>query len=112
MPSSFGNIPVPNTPLANITDPFTTFNGVLSAGIGIITIVAFIWFLYLLVTGAISYMTAGGDKAKIEEAKQKLFTALIGLILVISAVFLVQLIGWLFGIDILNIGGLLNNIHP
>jgi uncharacterized membrane protein HdeD (DUF308 family) len=106
----FGTIETNVSAISNTSSPFTAFSKVISAGIGILTVVAIIWFVYLLVTGAISYMSAGGEKGKAEEARQKLFTALIGLVLVISAIFLAQLIGWILGIDILNIAGMLNSI--
>lgn len=98
--------------LSNTTNPFGKLNSVLSVGIGLITVIAAVWFIYLLITGAVSYMGSGGDKGKIEEAKQKLFTAIVGLIIVIAAIFLAELVGWLLGLDILNAGYLLRNLRP
>ena len=79
------------------------FARVISITIGIMTVVAFIYFLFLLMIGAIGVMTAGGDKAKVAEARSKITSGLIGLVIVISAIFIVQLITSFFGIDIGNL---------
>lgn len=79
------------------------FNQLLSVVIGVLTIVASIWFIFLFITGAISYMSAGGDKGKIETATKKMTTGLIGLAIVIAAIFIINFVGWAFGLEfILN----------
>ena len=77
---------------------------VLSTIIGVMTAIAFIWFVILLFSGAVQYLTSGGDAKAVEGAMNKIRTALIGLVIVISAIFFIQLIGTILGIDILNIG--------
>jgi hypothetical protein len=80
-----------------------TFSTFLSSAIGIMTIIAIIWFIFLFITGAISYMTSGGDKAAIEGAKKRIVNGVIGLVIVIISLFIIKLIGYLLGIpDILN----------
>lgn len=86
------------------------FTNFISMAIGIMTIVAFIWFLFLLVTGALSWMASEGDKTKVQTARKKITYGLVGLIIVISAIFLAKIIGAIFGIDFLDIGGFINNI--
>lgn len=89
---------------------FDTFNNILTLAVGIMTVIAAIWFLFILITGAIGIMTAGGDKGKIEENRQKLFTGIIGLVIIISALFIANLVGTVLGINILNPGGILQSI--
>lgn len=80
-----------------------TFSGFISSVIGIMTIVAIIWFIFIFITGAISYMSSGGDKAAIEGARKKIVNGIIGLVMVIIAIFVIRLIGYLLGVpDILN----------
>jgi hypothetical protein len=79
---------------ADAPGTFTTF---ISSVIGIMTVVAIIWFVFLLISGAIAYMSSGGDKAAIEGARKKIVNGVIGLVLVIIAVFVVSLIGYLLG---------------
>jgi len=89
---------------------FDTFNNVLTLAVGVITVIASIWFLFILITGALGVMSAGGDKGKIEENRQKLFTGIIGLIIIISALFIANIVGTVIGINILNPGGILESI--
>jgi hypothetical protein len=75
---------------------------VLSSIIGFITIVAGLVFIYLVITGAIIYITAGGDKGKAEQARSRITTGLVGLTIVIAAVFLIDLLGYILRVDLLD----------
>lgn len=77
----------------------SVFNNFISTMIGLMTIIAIVWFVFLLITGAYGFMTAGGDKAQLETARKRIFTGIIGFVLIIAAVFIVDLIGKLFGIN-------------
>lgn len=76
-------------------EAFTKF---ISSTIGLMTIIAIIWFIFTLITGAIAMTTAGSDKASLENARKKITTGLIGLVVTIAAIFIIQLIGVLIGI--------------
>jgi hypothetical protein len=76
------------------------FVDVLSAIIGVMTVIAFIWFIFVFLVGAISWLASGGDKTKIQNAQKQITNGLIGLVIVISAIFLFKLIGSLLGVDI------------
>lgn len=82
----------------------------ISTAIGIMTIIAFIWFIFQFFIGAISWLGSGGDKAKLQEAQKKITTAFIGLIIVISAIFLIKIFSVIFGIDFLNLTDLINTL--
>lgn len=86
------------------------FTNFITKTIGVMTVVAFIWFLFVLFTGAIGWLSSGGDKAKLQEAQKKITTGLIGLIIVISAIFLIKIIGNMFGIDILDLTNFISNL--
>ncbi len=73
---------------------FTTF---LSKTIGLLTVVAAIWFTFQLLIGAIGIISAGGDKGKVESAKKQITNGLVGLVIVIIAIFIIDLIGWIIG---------------
>lgn len=79
------------------------FTNFISKAIGIMTVVAFIWFIFNLFIGAIGWLGSGGDKQKLQEAQKKITTNLTGLVIVISAIFLTKIISLIFGIDILNL---------
>lgn len=84
-------------------DAAIVFQNVISITIGVITVVATIWFMVQLLTGALSIIGSGGDKNKVEQAKTKISSALVGLVVVIAGIFIVDLVGSLFGFSILNI---------
>jgi len=86
------------------------FTKIITNAVGIMTIVAVIWFIFTLLTGAISWLGSGGDKQKLQNAQKQITTGLVGLIVVISAIFLVKIIGVLFGFNILAISNLINNL--
>lgn len=89
----------------------SVFNKVLSGTIGIMTAIAFIWLVFSLLVGAYAIMTAGGDKQALESAKKKITTALIGIVVIIAAIFIIDLFGFLIGIpDILNPAQFLENL--
>jgi hypothetical protein len=90
----------------------TTFNNIITAAIGLITAVAGIWFIFLIVTGGIAWMGAGGDKAKVEDAQKRLSSGVIGLIIVIAGVYLADLIGYLLGLNLLDPGGVIDTLTP
>lgn len=86
-------------PLANPgTNAVPVFAQFLSSVIGLMTIIAFIWFVFKFITAAISFISAGGDKQAIESAKEKIKYAIVGIVVVVSAIFLIDLIGSLIGI--------------
>ena len=80
------------------------FTKVLSTTIGVMTVVAIIWFVIQFFLGAIGIIFSGGDKGKLTEARSKITTGLVGLVVVIAATFLIDLVGSILGIDnLLNI---------
>ena len=101
------------SPSATEADPGTSaLANFISTVIGIMTVIAFIWFIFTLFIGAIGWLASGGDKAKLQEAQKKITTSIIGLTIVISAIFLIKIIGVIFGIDILAIQDLIKSLWP
>lgn len=89
----------------------STLSSVLSMAIGVMTVIAIIWFIFVFFTGAMSIIGAGGDKQALETAKKKITTGIIGLVVVIAAVFIIDLIGTIFGIHFLNLSLLFSQIQ-
>ena len=106
-----GALGLEGKPASTAPSIFTT---TISAFVGILTVVAFIYFLFLLLIGGVAWMTAGGDKAKLAEARGRMTSGLIGLVIVISAIFIVRLLADIAGIDFFNIGlsAVINQIAP
>lgn len=100
-------------PLADISNSPSLFASVLSGAIGLMTIVAAIWFLFNLITGAISIISAGGDKAAMEEARRKITVGFIGIVVVIAAIFIMDLVATFLGVpNILNVTAMLDLVSP
>lgn len=90
----------------------SVFATLISTSIGIITLVAIIWFVFQFITGAIAIISSGGDKASLETAKKKISMGLIGLVVTIFAIFLIRLFGTIIGIpNILNFVDLFTSIQ-
>lgn len=68
---------------------------------GAILIAALLVFGYLIL-GGIQWITSGGDKAKTQEARDKITAALVGLAVVASAWAVMLIIQYFFGITILD----------
>lgn len=96
---------------ANATDADKVFVNFISSAIGLITLIAIIWFIFIFITGAIGFISASGDKAAIETAQKKIMNGIIGLAVVVLGIFVVRFIGALLGIsDILWFGGLFSKL--
>lgn len=93
-------------PTFNVQTPseikFFDLNNLLSTGITILFVFSILLTLFFLVYGGISFITSGGDKQKVVAARQKLTYAVIGLIVVFSAYFIVNLVYNLFGIRFMD----------
>jgi hypothetical protein len=90
----------------------STFSQFISSTIGLMTIIAIVWFTFVFITGAIAMISAGGDKQAMESARKRITSGLIGLVVVIAALFILDLIGNLIGIpNILNLGDLFKQIQ-
>ncbi len=89
---------------------FWDFSKIISMSIGVLTLVAFIWFLFVLITGAIGVMNAGGDQKALESSRKRITNGLVGLVVVIASLFIVDLIGMIIGVDYLNVFYLFNCI--
>lgn len=66
-------------------------------------IIAVIVFIFVLLWGGISWMTAGGDKQKVEDARSKVTNGIVGLFVVFLVFVIIQVVEMLFGIDIMEL---------
>lgn len=58
--------------------------------------------LVMLIIGALNWITAGGDKGKIEGARDRIMQSVIGLLVLIGTVAISTFIGSRFGINLLR----------
>ncbi len=86
--------------------------GIISNIIGFLTVLAAFFFIINFVTGAFSWVTAGGDQSKVQQARDKMVNSFIGLIVIVASYGIIGVIGTVTGIDILNIGTMLEGLIP
>lgn len=85
---------------------------VISISIGLITLLAGIWFLLQMFLGAFNWISAGGDKSALEKAQKRITNAVIGLFMVVFAYGFTALVGKVLGLNILQVATVLTGLHP
>jgi hypothetical protein len=84
---------------------------VLSGVVGFMTIAGAIWFLFQILTAGLGWISAGGDKNKLTEARERLTNAFIGLTVVVAAWAILALAGVFFGVPFTNPGAILEKVQ-
>jgi hypothetical protein len=71
--------------------------------IRVMVIIGSLGFVLYFVIGAVNWITSGGDKGKLETAKQSIINALTGLVILLALVAITTFLKDVFQIDLLNI---------
>lgn len=79
------------------------FSTLLPNAIILTFIIGALIFFFMLVTGAIQWISSGGDKQALEGARGKITNALIGIVLLFAALAIIRLIESFFGVSILTL---------
>lgn len=61
-----------------------------------------VFFFIFLLIGGLQWVTAGGDKAHLESARNRITSALIGLVLIVAAFAVTKVIETIFGIRVIS----------
>lgn len=97
-PGNFEFEPIANMPSEGIG----TLNNVISWSLTMLMIGASLLCLLFLILGGIQWIASGGDKSAVESARKRITYALIGLLIVFLAFFIVRVIGDIFGIKLIR----------
>ena len=103
--SNLGNI-------GDISESAGIFTKIISNIIGVMTIIAGIWFIFQFIIGAYGFLSAGGDQKKVASAQQQITNALLGLVIVIAAYAIIYIVGEILGFRILHPEELIINLRP
>lgn len=82
------------------TTALEKITGLVSSVIGFMTVAAGIWFIIMFTIGGFHWITSGGDKTKLHEARERITNAFVGLLIVIAGWSILALAGQFFGYDI------------
>ena len=99
---SGGNVGPASGALANI----------ISTVIGVITIIAGLWFIFNFMIAAVGMVISAGNEEAIKNNTKKMTQSLLGLVVVIGAYALISLIGLILGINFLALEFLIENVKP
>ncbi len=77
-----------------------TASKVIRNGLTIFIIISLILTIIILLWAAIDWLSSGGDKQKVQTARMKITYAIIGLVVVFSAFFIINFLGYLFRVPL------------
>lgn len=95
--------PCPKAGQFNVLCGFNDMGAVLGFIITIAFIIAILIALFFLVWGGIKWISSGGDKGGVEAARNQIIAAVIGLIVVFLAFFILNLVLGLFGLSLFSL---------
>lgn len=80
-----------------------SLGAIISTMVAALILFGFLAAMLLLITGSLSWITSGGDKTKLEAAREKIINAIVGLIILASVWAMITIVGQLVGLDIKNL---------
>ena len=85
-----------NNPIAKLS----SLGSILNIVIPFMTVGAGLIFLVMLITGSFMYITSGDNAEGVKKAQATMFSAVTGLLIVISAYLVAKLISWFFKVEL------------
>lgn len=95
--------PCPSAGQFNVLCGFNDMGKVLGFIITVAFIIAILIALFFLIWGGIKWISSGGDKGGVEAARNQIIAAIIGLIIVFLAFFILNLVLGLFGLSLFSL---------
>lgn len=93
------------------SDPAGTIASVISTTIGLMTVIGGVFFIFNIITASMAIITSAGDKGNLEQARTKMTHSFVGLVVTISALFIVGLLTTVLGIpNFLNFSGMIGSL--
>jgi len=77
---------------------------VIGNAITFMLIITVILTLIFLVWGGVQWIQSGGDKQKVAQARSRITYSIIGLIIALAAFFILNVIGFMFKVNLTKIG--------
>lgn len=99
-------------PLVNPGTTVIAFEKLFSNIVGVMTVVGGVLFMLFFFFAAAQWALAGSDEGKVEQAKQQMTYAAIGLVIIVLSYGIIAIIGQLVGLDILSPGETILQLRP
>lgn len=80
----------------------TNLGEIISNFVGVALIIGSVAVLFYMIVGGLNWISAGGDKGKIESAQQTITQAIIGLAVLMAAWSVFAIINWYFDLKIIG----------
>jgi|SRR3989338_440553 len=77
-----------------------SFGGIISTVVTVLFVIAVVIALAFLIWGGIKWILSGGDKSAVEGARNTIVAAIVGLIIVFLAYFILNIVLGFFGISL------------
>lgn len=78
------------------------FTSLIQSTIGLLTIIGGIYFIIQVFTGSIAIISSSGDKGKVEGGRKQIQYGILGMVVIVAAIFLADLVGFILGFNILS----------
>ena len=89
---------------ANTLAPNTGLGQIIGTLVGFLVVISVIAALIYIILGAFQWITSGGDKAKVESARNHIIAAVVGLVIIALSFVILNIVTNLLGIgDITNL---------
>lgn len=75
-----------------VTDPSTNFSNLIKRIINIFSVIVGVIAVIMIIIGGLRYITSGGDSGNVSSAKNTIIYALVGLVIVALAQFIVRFV--------------------
>lgn len=92
-----------NPPASIPKGGLTTLQSILSNGITLFLIFGILLTIITIIWSGIQWGSSGGDKAKLQSARNRITWAVIGFILLLLSFFILNIIGYFFKVNLLNL---------
>lgn len=79
---------------------FSNFASITNVIVSLFIILAALAFVFVMLSGAYTFITAGGDAEKVKQAQKTFKFAIIGMIVVFASFLIVKLIEFILRIDL------------
>jgi hypothetical protein len=95
----------------NAAQPVSTLETVINVAIGILTLIAVIYFTLQIIFAGYAMFSSQGDEKKLEAARSRLTNGILGLTIVVVSLGLAALLAKLLGLgDVFNLTAIFNTL--